>query len=68
MFVLHVDADTLQDRLDQRPDDEWGRKTRGASTRPRLHATKEDTPSGVALDATRPLGEVIDDILRRVEP
>ncbi|MGA8258090.1 MAG: AAA family ATPase [Nocardioides sp.] len=68
VFVLHVDVDTLRERLDQRPDDEWGSQPKERALVLRLHATQEDTPSGVALDATRPLSEVVDDILRRVEP
>ncbi len=68
VFVLHVDADTLRDRLDQRPDDEWGAQPEERALILRLHSTQEDTPSGVALDATLPLDEVVDDILRRVEP
>ena len=69
VFVLHVDADTLRERLDQRPEDEWGARPEERALALRLHATQEDLPSGgVVIDATRPLGEVVDDILRRVAP
>ena len=67
VFVLTVDAATLERRLDARPDDEWagrGRAEERALVR-RLHATGRDTPPGTAIDATRPLGVVVDEILHR---
>ena len=65
VFVLDVDLDTLQQRLDQRPPDEWGAQLAQRDLIIRLHATKEDVPrTGVVIDATRPLGEVVDEILR----
>lgn len=66
VFVLEVDLETLQRRLDQRPDGEWGSKQAERDLIVRLHRTGEDIPrSGVAIDATRPLDVVVDDILRR---
>lgn len=65
VFVLDVDIDTLQRRLDQRPQDEWGAQPPQRERIMRLHTTKEDIPrTGVVIDATRPLGEVVDEILR----
>ena len=67
VFVLHVDAETLRNRLDQRPEDEWGARPEERALVLSLHATQEDVPSGgVVIDATRPIGEVVDEILRRV--
>ena len=64
-FVLDVDLDTLLERLDQRPQDEWGSKQAERDLIVRLHQTKEDIPStGIVIDATRPLAEVVDEILR----
>ena len=66
VFVLDVDLDTLHRRLDQRPDDEWGSKPSERELVVRLHGTKEDVPrTGVVIDATRPLTDVVDEILRR---
>ena len=67
VFVLEVDLDTLHRRLDSRPDEEWGG---GIPTdRSRIvewHRTKTDVPrDGIAIDATAPLDQVVDDILRR---
>ena len=68
VFVLDIDLETLHRRLDQRPQEEWGSKPSERELIVRLHRTKEDIPSnGVVIDATRPLLEVVDDILRHVE-
>jgi hypothetical protein len=40
VFVLDVDLDTLNRRLDERPEDEWGGKTERELI-VRLHQTKE---------------------------
>jgi thymidylate kinase len=66
VFVLDVDLDTLHRRLDQRPDDEWGSKPSERELIVRLHRTKEDLPlTGTVIDATSPLKDVVDEILRR---
>lgn len=69
VFVLQVDLATLNRRLDERPDDEWGG---GHPTERdlivRWHQTGEDVPEdGVAIDATAPIEHVVDDILRRCQ-
>ena len=65
VFVLNIDADTLIRRLDGRPEQEWGSKPAERELVIRLHRTREDTPSGVVIDATRPLSVVVDEILDR---
>lgn len=68
VFVLDVDLDTLLRRLGQRPPDEWGASPSERELIVRLHSTREDVPrTGVVVDATRPLPEVVDEILRRAE-
>ena len=65
VFVLEVDVDILLTRLDQRAGDEWGARPSERQLVLRLHRTGEDVPrSGVAIDATRPLPEVVDEVLR----
>lgn len=65
VFVLDVDLDTLHRRLDQRPRDEWGSTRSERDLVVRLHRTGEDIPrTGVAIDATAPLADVVDAILR----
>lgn len=66
VFVLEVDLDTLTRRLAARPEDEWGGKPAERELVARLHATKEDIPKyGVAIDATRPINRVVNEMLRR---
>lgn len=67
VFVLDVDLETLHRRLDQRPQDEWGSKPSERDLVVRLHRTKEDIPgASVVIDATRPLADVVCEILRHV--
>ncbi|MGD0144707.1 MAG: AAA family ATPase [Rhizomicrobium sp.] len=67
VFILDVDAETLNERLDSRPDDDWGKHKSERELILRLHATKEDTPgSGIVIDATKPLAGVVDEILSHV--
>ena len=66
VFILDVDAATLNERLDIRPDD-WGKSQSERELILRLHATKEDIPStGIVIDATQPLVSVVDQILSHV--
>ena len=66
IFILDVDVETLNERLDSR-DDDWGKSERERALILRLHATKEDTPKGgVVVDATQPLAGVVDEILSHV--
>lgn len=65
VFVLDVDVETLVQRLDQRPLDEWGHRPEERQLVLRLHATREDVPrDGIVVDATAPLSDVVDEILR----
>ena len=65
VLVLDVDLDTLERRLDQRPRGEWGSEPAERELVLRLHRTKEDVPTtGVVIDATPPLADVVDEILR----
>ena len=68
VFVLEVDLVlTLIRRLEERPDDEWGGgKPTNRELIVRWHQTKADVPqNGVVIDATQPIDQVVDDILRR---
>ncbi len=68
IFILDVDADTLNERLDRRSEDDWGKKQSERDLILRLHATKEDLPKGdIILDATRSLEEVVIEILSRTK-
>jgi hypothetical protein len=67
VFILTIDAATLDRRLDARDVDEWagrGRSEEQALVR-QLHATSANDLAGIVIDATRPLSVVVDEILRR---
>ncbi|MBS0471202.1 MAG: nucleoside kinase [Proteobacteria bacterium] len=64
VFVLDIGSDTLDRRLAQRPENEFGGKPDERALILRLLATREDLPErGVAIDATAPLPRVVDAIL-----
>ena len=68
VFVLEVDVETLDQRLDVRPADEFGNVPEERALVRRVHLTREDLPAGgVSVDATRPVTDVVDEILRHVE-
>ena len=69
VFVLEVDLDTLNRRLDERPDSEWGGgKPTERELIARLRQTKEDVPkNGISIDATAPVARVVDEIVRQSE-
>ena len=67
VFVLEIDLDTLNRRLDQRPEDEFGAQQSERDLIVRLHRTSEDTPkNGILIDATAPLAHV-DEILSQAK-
>jgi dephospho-CoA kinase len=67
VFVLDVDLETLHRRLDQRPTGEWGSKASERQLIVHLHRTRSDIPAaGVVIDATQPLADVVNEILRHV--
>lgn len=71
VFVLEVDdIDTVMRRIDKRvlidPTD-WGGKQEEREIIIRAHQTKEGIAAGWAIDATPPLANVVDEILRRVD-
>lgn len=69
VFVLEVDLDTMNRRIDQRvtvdPTD-FGATAEQRDLIARLFATKENIPkAAVRIDATAPLARVVDDILAK---
>ena len=68
VFILEVDPDTLNRRLDERPPDEFGRSGEQREIVLRMHRTRAGMPSGgTVIDATAPLPTVVDDILARCQ-
>lgn len=68
VFVLHVDLETLERRLDQRPADEWAAGVSERDLALRLHQSGGDVPDGIVVDATMPVARVVDEILGVVDP
>lgn len=67
VFVLHVDLDTLQQRLEQRPEDEFGGKQSDRDFVARVYPTSEGLPDqGIMINSGRPVTDVVDEILRHV--
>ena len=69
VFVLQVDLETLNRRLDERPDDEWAAGEPVDRERiVRWHETGHGVPpNGIPIDATAPIDRVVDDVLRHVD-
>ncbi len=66
VFVLEIDLDTLIRRLEQRAEDEFGAQQFERDLVVRLHRTEEDVPqNGILIDATAPLTDVVNAIVRR---
>lgn len=67
VFVLEIDLETLNRRLDARPG-EFGNLPEERALVLRLHRTREDLPGdGVSIDATRSVTVVVNEILRHVD-
>jgi hypothetical protein len=69
VFVLDIDGDTMNRRIDQRvaldPTD-FGATPEQRDLIARLFATKADVPKiAVSIDATAPIARVVDDVLSR---
>jgi len=69
VFVLDVDVETMNRRIDERvardPTD-FGGRPEEREIIARLHATKEDLPkAAIHIDATAPIDRVVDEILAK---
>jgi hypothetical protein len=69
VFVLDIDLDTKNRRIDERvalDATDFGGKPEERELAVRLHQTKEDIPkNGIIIDATAPLARVVDEILSK---
>jgi hypothetical protein len=65
VFVLTVDMATVSRRVAHRGDDEFGGKPEEWALIARVHASKEGTPAGIAINATEPVARVVDAILEK---
>lgn len=68
VFVLEIDRGTLERRIDERvrrDPTEWGAQPEERDLILRLHRTQGGVPEGRVVDATGPLEQVVDEILRQ---
>ena len=64
VFNLRVDDATLLARLGRRTEADWALGQEGVDLALALNRQDERTPGAIDVDATRPLQEVVDDVLR----
>jgi hypothetical protein len=64
VFNLTIDDDTMRRRLEKRTDDDWPIGEAGVELMLGLNRSGERPPGAIDVDATRPLHEVVDELLR----
>ncbi|MQW67687.1 nucleoside kinase [Sinorhizobium medicae] len=62
VFVLYIDVETLNRRLDERPND-FGFKPAERALVLRYRRTREYLPAGITIDTANTVARVVDDIL-----
>ncbi len=68
VFILEIDINTLNQRLDERPENEFGGKKAERELILQLHKTKEDIPkNGIIINATLAIESIVDEIIRKCE-
>jgi len=64
VFNLRIDDDTMRRRLEPRTEDDWPLGQAGVELMIELNRRGERLPGAIDVDATRPLDEVVDELLR----
>ncbi len=64
VFNLRIDDDTMRRRLQARTDDDWPLGQPGVELMLELNRSGETPAGAIDLDATRPLDQVVDELLR----
>ena len=64
VFNLKIDDDTMRRRLQPRTDADWPLGPEGVELMLELNRTDEGPAGAIDVDATRPLEQVVDDLLR----
>jgi gluconate kinase len=63
VFNLRIDDDTMRHRLEGRTDDDWPLGQAGVELMLDLNRNDEKPAGAIDIDATRPLDQVVDDLL-----
>ena len=64
VFNLRIDDDTMRRRLEERTDGDWPLGQEGVELMLELNRSDEGPAGAIDIDATQPLHQVVDDLLR----
>jgi gluconate kinase len=64
IFNLRIDDDTMRRRLQERTDDDWPLGQEGVELMLTLNRSDEKPAGAIDVDATQPLHQVVDELLR----
>jgi hypothetical protein len=64
IFNLRIDDDTMRRRLRERTNNDYGKQPEEAELMLRLNRSNEKPAGAIDVDATRPLDQVVDELLR----
>ena len=64
IFNLRIDDDTMRRRLQERTDDDWPLGQEGVELMRELNRSDERPAGAIDVDATQPLNQVVDELLR----
>jgi gluconate kinase len=68
IFNLRIDDDTMRRRLQERTEDDWPLGQEGVELMLRLNLSDEKPAGAIDVDATQPLNQVVDELLRLSVP
>jgi gluconate kinase len=63
-FNLRIDDDTMRRRLQERTNNDYGKQPEEVELMLRLNRSDEKPPGAIDVDATKPLDQVVDELLR----
>jgi GTPase SAR1 family protein len=64
VFNLRIDDDTMRRRLEERTNNDFGKQPEELELMLRLNRSDEKPAGAIDVDATQPLGQVVDEVLR----
>jgi hypothetical protein len=64
VFNLRIDDDTMRRRLEERTEDDWPLGQEGVELMLELNRSDEGPAGAIDVDATQPLNQVVDELLR----
>src|SRR6476646_12224352 len=65
IFNLRIDDDTMRRRLQERTNNDFGKQPEELALMLELNRSDEKPAGAIDIDATRPLDQVVDELLRR---